>query len=97
MEHRLVGVGITVPVLVQLRFPSGGGVGTGLGGGPAPGTLLGPEGSGFGLFPSATGLPRVGGLLVRGRLVGEPLACRPRPWGCGGWWVGAGVRGGRRP
>ena len=96
MEHRLVGVGITVPVLVQLRFPSGGGVGTGLGGGSAPGTLLGPEGSGFGLTFSDWASPG-GGPARAGPPFGEPLAnlCRA-PW----VWPVVGRRrvwGGRRP
>ena len=48
MEHRLVGVGARAGPSTALALLVGGGVGTGLVGGSVPGTLLGPEGSGFG-------------------------------------------------
>jgi hypothetical protein len=67
VEHRLVGVGCVWLVLVQLLFFGRGWERVGWVR-PALGTLLGPEGSGFGLAFSDWALLSpcgVGGLLVR--------------------------------
>ena len=69
MEHRLVGVGRTCLVLVQLFF---GRVGTDGVVWSALGTLLGPEGSGFGLSLQRLGLP-FGGPARADRLPVVPL------------------------
>ena len=82
MEHRLVGVGRMCLVLVQLFF---GRVGTDGWVWSALGTLLGPEGSGFGLSLQRLGLP------FGGPARAEPTSGRTARPRVGGGGAGAGV------
>jgi hypothetical protein len=60
-------------------------VGTGRLAGSAPGTLLGPEGSGrLAGFFDRVGVPGWGCLLVRDRSFGEPFAAVRPLWRVGG-------------